>query len=173
MLAGGAGRGARDARSFWLGGWTGCSSGDATPYALPLYRYACTSAPPPTTAVPAPAPPSLPPPPTQAEVRALAKKMLRRKIKDDIIEAAYNRYALWVLGQWAAGLWVLGRAACGCWGAPLVALLLVGAEACMGSGCCTACAGEWAAPPSTCDAYDDQNTSIWLIAGPSFSRGRA
>jgi len=27
-------------------------------------------------------------------VRALAKKMLRRKIKDDIIEAAYNRYAL-------------------------------------------------------------------------------
>jgi hypothetical protein len=31
---------------------------------------------------------------SQAEVRALAKKMLRRKVKDDIIEAAYNRYAL-------------------------------------------------------------------------------
>ena len=30
----------------------------------------------------------------QAEVRALAKAMLRRKVKDDIIEAAYNRYAL-------------------------------------------------------------------------------
>ena len=30
----------------------------------------------------------------QAEVRALAKKMLSRKIKDDIIEAAYSRYAL-------------------------------------------------------------------------------
>ena len=33
----------------------------------------------------------------KAEVLALAKKMLRRKVKDDIIEAAYNRYALWVL----------------------------------------------------------------------------
>ncbi|KAL4457861.1 hypothetical protein ABPG75_012726 [Micractinium tetrahymenae] len=29
----------------------------------------------------------------KAEVRALARKMLRRKVKDDIIEAAYNRYA--------------------------------------------------------------------------------
>ncbi|PSC71474.1 rRNA methyltransferase [Micractinium conductrix] len=29
----------------------------------------------------------------KAEVRALAKKMLRRKVKEDIIEAAYNRYA--------------------------------------------------------------------------------
>ena len=34
------------------------------------------------------------PKPLQAEVRALAKKMLRRKVKEDIIEAAYNRYAL-------------------------------------------------------------------------------
>ena len=42
-----------------------------------------------------PAPLPLPPLPSlQAEVRALAKKMLRRKVKDDIIEAAYNRYAL-------------------------------------------------------------------------------
>lgn len=30
----------------------------------------------------------------QAEVRALAKKMLRRRVKDDIIEAAYNKHAL-------------------------------------------------------------------------------
>jgi hypothetical protein len=30
----------------------------------------------------------------QAEMLALAKKMLRRKVKDDIVEAAYNRYAL-------------------------------------------------------------------------------
>eukprot|EP00887_Chlorella_sp_A99_P001387 scaffold8.g1387.t1 len=29
----------------------------------------------------------------KAEVLALAKKMLRRKVKDDVIEAAYNRYA--------------------------------------------------------------------------------
>lgn len=33
-------------------------------------------------------------PPAQAEMLALAKKMLRRKVKDDIVEAAYNRYAL-------------------------------------------------------------------------------
>ena len=30
----------------------------------------------------------------QAEMLALAKKMLRRKVKDDIVEAAYNRFAL-------------------------------------------------------------------------------
>ena len=59
-------------------------------------------------------------------MRALAKKMLRRKIKDDIIEAAYNRYALWVLGGAGACrflaygcpppvcLWALGAAPCGC-----------------------------------------------------------
>lgn len=35
-----------------------------------------------------------PPPVLQAEMLALAKKMLRRKVKDDIVEAAYNRYAL-------------------------------------------------------------------------------
>lgn len=30
----------------------------------------------------------------QATMMALAKKMLRRRVKDDIVEAAYNRYAL-------------------------------------------------------------------------------
>ena len=61
--------------------------------ASPAPSFPCPSL---TPALPAPTPPSpLAPPPTlQAEVRALAKKMLRRKVKDDIIEAAYNRYAL-------------------------------------------------------------------------------
>lgn len=101
----------------WARGWTpGC-----------LHAWVCTSMSECTCAVVAPlftrcwffGTPQRPypltrPPSPQAEVRALAKKMLRRKIKDDIIEAAYNRYALCVLCSFCC-CWLLASAGCCRW----------------------------------------------------------